>query len=149
MLRKPFPFFLVLIFILALSTFSMALAVDQAPGDSEQSDSFQIQSPASFWPGQDGFGYLGSTPTYAWIEISRGTTVYLSDDDYAGPFDIGFGFEFYGNGYKQFYINSNGYLSFGAGATTLSNTCPLPDITLPDNIIALMWDVGVWPAVVR
>ena len=73
MLRKPFPFFLGLIFILALSTFSMALAVDQAPGDSEQSDSFQIQSPASFWPGQDGFGYLGSTPTYAWVEISRGT----------------------------------------------------------------------------
>ena len=40
----------------------------------------------------------------------------------------------------QFYVSSNGFLSFGSGSSALTNQCPLPNATAPNNIVALMWD---------
>ncbi len=40
------------------------------------------------------------------------------DDQQQGPFNIGFDFCFYGNRYTQFYINTNGYITFTNLATT-------------------------------
>jgi uncharacterized repeat protein (TIGR01451 family) len=96
----------------------------------------------STWPGPDGFGYEGETLNYEWIDISTtGTPVPgLSDDSYAGPFNVGFNFPFYGSLQSQFYVSSNGFLSFGSGSSSLSNQCPLPNSNTPDNIIPLMWD---------
>ena len=39
----------------------------------------------------------------------------LSDDNSAGPYNIGFNFTFYGTAYTQFYIGSNGLISFNSG----------------------------------
>jgi surface protein len=39
----------------------------------------------------------------------------LGDDNSAGPYNIGFNFTFYGTAYTQFYIGSNGLISFGSG----------------------------------
>jgi hypothetical protein len=95
----------------------------------------------SAWPGPDGFGYTGAAADYQWIEISAsGTPVALNDDDWDGPFSIGFSFPFYGVNWTQFYIASDGYLSFGNGTTDFTNDCPLPNAAPPNNIIALMWD---------
>ncbi len=98
--------------------------------------------PEAVWPGPDGFGYSGQATTYEWLEISTtGTAIAgLTDDGYLGPFPIGFNFSFYGTAYSDFYVASNGYISFGAGSSTLTNQCPLPNTTTPNNIIALMWD---------
>jgi uncharacterized repeat protein (TIGR01451 family) len=75
------------------------------------------------------------------VDISAsGTPVSLYDDNYAGPFAIGFDFPFYGSYQTQFYISSNGFLSFGSGSSDLGNDCPLPSTNTPHNIIALMWD---------
>ena len=97
--------------------------------------------PVATWPGPDGFPYYGSTCTYTWVDIAgTGAPVSLSDDDYDGPFPTGFTFPFYGTDYTQFYLSSNGFISFGRGSTDYGNDCPLPDANTPDDIIALMWD---------
>ena len=45
-----------------------------------------------------------------------GTTVTsLGDDNSVGPYNIGFSFSFYATTYTQFYIGSNGLISFGSG----------------------------------
>jgi len=93
------------------------------------------------WPGPDGYNYVGSTCPFNWVDITgSGTSVALGDDAYGGPFPMSFNFPLYGTDYSQFYISSNGFVSFGAGSTSLSNQCPLPNTTAPNNIIALMWD---------
>lgn len=48
------------------------------------------------------------TATYGQV----GIPVTLSDDDLKGPFPIGFTFTFYGKQYNEFYIASNGWISF-------------------------------------
>ncbi len=97
--------------------------------------------------GPDAFGYdfIDSNepdgPAYSWVDISAsGTSVLLSDDNFAGPFSVGFNFPFYGADQTQFYIGSNGFISFGTGSSSLSNQCPLPNAGAPSNLIALMWD---------
>ena len=93
----------------------------------------------------NGYTYKDSSepggPTYQWVDISgTGTAVYLGDDNFGGPFDIGFTFNFHNTDWTQFYVSSNGFLSFGSGSGDLSNDCPLPNANTPNNIIALMWD---------
>lgn len=67
------------------------------------------------------------------------TDVVLTDDDFDGPFPLGFNFEFWGNIYTDFYIGSNGYVTFGQGFTDLGED-PIPDTNTPNDYIALFWD---------
>jgi hypothetical protein len=94
------------------------------------------------WPGPDGYGYQGEVVDYNWVDISTtGTPVPgLTDDSYAGPFNVGFSFPLYSTSYTQFYVSSNGFVSFGSGSSDLSNQCPLPNASTPNNILPLMWD---------
>jgi Secretion system C-terminal sorting domain/Carboxypeptidase regulatory-like domain len=75
------------------------------------------------WGGPDDFTYIFKDsdepggPVYDWIDISAtGTEVafndQLGDDDYIGPYAIGFSFPFYGNDRTQVYLHSNGVISF-------------------------------------
>ncbi|HNQ78693.1 MAG TPA: putative Ig domain-containing protein [Acidobacteriota bacterium] len=100
--------------------------------------------------GPDAFGYTytdsneAGGPAFSWVDITgTGTLVggwTSKDDGYAGPFNLGQTFLFYGTPYTQFYAGSNGFLSFGAGSSSLSNQCPLPSTTTPNDLIALLWD---------
>jgi len=94
------------------------------------------------------FGYtwtdsLLPAPTvgYDWIEISgTGTnTGVTGDDSYGGPYMIGFDFSFFGNTYNEFYVSTNGIITFGSGSTTYSNQ-NIPVTTNPDNLLAVYWD---------
>ncbi len=67
------------------------------------------------------------------------TVVVLTDDDSDGPFPLGFNFDFWGNTYTDFYIGSNGYVTFGQGFTDLGED-PIPDTNTPNDLIALFWD---------
>ncbi len=82
-------------------------------------------------------------PEYNWIDISAtGTAVSgLSDDNFVGPFPIGFTFLHYGTGYTNFYVGSNGLIGFGptADLSTLTNVS-IPSTATPNNIIAWFWD---------
>ncbi len=100
--------------------------------------------------GPDTFGYRWvdsdepGGPTYSWVDLTTlGTAVTLSDDNFAGPFTIGFSFPFYDTAYTSFYIGSNGYLTFDAGYGIAMNY-HLPDDTIPTSMIA-MWDDDIDP----
>jgi hypothetical protein len=63
---------------------------------------------------------------------------YYDDGDF-GPYPIGFDFEFFGNSYNQFYINTNGQVLFGAGSFWYVNR-NIPNNVIPQNYIAPFWD---------
>jgi hypothetical protein len=86
-------------------------------------------------------GYLvNQTGTFAPIAGS-GTNVSLTDDVISGVLPIGFNFDFYGNTYNQFYISSNGFITFD---NTFANGCcsgqNLPNPAQPNNLIAFAWE---------
>ncbi len=97
--------------------------------------------------GPDAAGYIfrdsqeEDGPDYAWVEMSgTGTELTtLEDDDFAGPFELPWSFEFYGTEYDEIYICSNGYLAFGMGSDSYDNTT-IPHAEFPNNIIAFFWD---------
>ena len=81
---------------------------------------------------------LFSQPTET---VYQGTIVregYTNNVAY-GPLDVGFSFTFYGNVYNQFYVSSNGLVTFGAGSTASTETT-IPSAPAPDNFIAPFWD---------
>jgi len=81
-------------------------------------------------------------PKYNWIDIQETGTVITgldySFEGFVGPFPIGFDFNFYGSIYKQFYVQSNGVISFNAREIGYQNR-PIPDADEYNNIIAWMW----------
>jgi hypothetical protein len=99
--------------------------------------------------GPDDFGYFWidsdepGGPSFDWVDISStGTPVTgLTDDSYAGPFPIGFSFDFYDSTYDEFYVSSNGFIGFGPpdNYESLTNR-PIPTWDIPNNIVALLWD---------
>jgi hypothetical protein len=99
--------------------------------------------------GPDSFGYKwkdsdeAAGPSFNYINISSsGTPVSgLSDDNFVGPFPIGFAFSFYGKTYTEFYIGSNGLIGFGstAGLGAFTNRV-IPTDFPPNNIVAWLWD---------
>jgi Secretion system C-terminal sorting domain/Carboxypeptidase regulatory-like domain len=98
--------------------------------------------------GPDGFGYVWKDndepdgPTYSWVDISgTGTNIasQLSDDSQAGPFPIGFSFNYYGTTYTDFYIHSNGIVSLTAIPTAPWTNAALPG-TFTGPVICWYWD---------
>jgi hypothetical protein len=107
-----------------------------------------VPGPAASLPGPDGGGYYSGRTNYDWVDISStGTAVVLDDDDFTDPisFPQGFSFVFYGVSYTDFYIQSNGLISFFENSANRDvidevNECLLPTAGVPENFIALMWD---------
>jgi gliding motility-associated-like protein len=77
--------------------------------------------------------YVGQTNT--------GTNLTMSDDSQQGPFNIGFTFCFYGQTYTQFYVGSNGWISFSPGQSTTFTSASIPNTagTVPKNCIMGPW----------
>ena len=75
------------------------------------------------------------------IPVPPGSQIFMTDDSQQGSFPIGFTFCFYGNTYNQFYIGSNGWISFsGAQPTTFtSNSIPTTNPLVPKNCIMGPW----------
>ena len=86
-------------------------------------------------------GYNTGTTPFAPIAIPGGTTVVLGDDALSPAQPIGFSFNFWGTNYTNFFISSNGFMTFTAGSP---NGCcsgqTLPSTTAPNNLIAFSWD---------
>lgn len=84
---------------------------------------------------------VDQTGTFAPIDITAtGTSVSLTDDSVSSSLSIGFDFSFYGTVYTNFWISSNGFISF---ASTNSGCCTggiLPDSSDENNLIALAWE---------
>ena len=84
--------------------------------------------------------YVLNNIVYAPV-LGSGTAVALSDDQMSPAFNIGFNFPFYCGNYSQFYISSNGFITFDSSA---SNGCcsgqVLPFATIPNKLIAFAWE---------
>ena len=74
-------------------------------------------------------------------QVNNGTQIFMTDDSQQGPFNIGFNFCFYGQTYTQFYIGSNGWVSFSGGQPTTftSQTIPTGNALVPKNCVMGPW----------
>ena len=75
------------------------------------------------------------------LQNNTGTQLFMSDDSQQGPFNIGFTFCFFGQTYTQFYVGSNGWISFSGGQPTTftSTTIPSGAANIPKNCIMAPW----------
>jgi gliding motility-associated-like protein len=75
------------------------------------------------------------------VQNNTGTQLFMSDDSQQGPFNIGFTFCFFGQTYTQFYVGSNGWISFSPTQPTTftSTTIPSNAATVPVNCIMGPW----------
>ncbi|MEP7165123.1 MAG: M36 family metallopeptidase [Ferruginibacter sp.] len=65
----------------------------------------------------------------------------LNDDAMSTVKAIGFTFKFFGQNYTNFYICSNGYITFSSGQSTSAvYGSAIPSISSPNNFIALAWN---------
>jgi gliding motility-associated-like protein len=96
---------------------------------------------ATFTGGNGTSDYTVSAIPYNPDPFNAGTTVTLSDDAVSGALPIGFTFCFYGNNYTQFYIGSNGWISFSPGQATSFTSSSIPSAlaTVPKNCIMGPW----------
>ena len=63
----------------------------------------------------------------------------IGDDETLGPFPIGFNFNFFNEQYDEFYICSNGFVSFLPGGAPY-NGFPIPDGGAPRAAIFAAWE---------
>ena len=89
-------------------------------------------------------------PLYNWVDVTTNSVIcgpsytpqdgILGDDDWEGPFPIGFTFNYYGTDYTTFTICSNGFLMLGnTGNTNYGNVC-IPASAAPNGMLAWFWD---------
>ena len=87
------------------------------------------------------------TTNYSVVPISyspqtnNGTQLFMTDDSQQGPFSIGFNFCFFGQTYNQFYVGSNGWISFSGGQPVTFTSQPIPTANplVPKNCIMGPW----------
>lgn len=96
-------------------------------------------------PDRFGYGWVDSDtpggPVFDWVDITPvGIPVPLNGDDItAGPFPVGFSFPSYGGDFEEFYICTNGFISFTSTSRTASSR-PLPNMYAPENLVAPFWE---------
>jgi gliding motility-associated-like protein len=73
-------------------------------------------------------------------QAGAGTSVTLADEQMSTALPIGFPFRFFCNNYNNFYISSNGFITFNAGQQPSSANVAIPNTAQPNNLIALAWD---------
>lgn len=95
--------------------------------------------------GPDAYGYTWRSslhtvnpPTFNWVDITTvGTLVTgLGDDNFVGPFTGSAGFQYYWYTHNQFYIGSNGFISFNGVNIASPFPLAIPDPTGPNDFIA-------------
>ena len=74
-------------------------------------------------------------------QTNTGTQLFMSDDSQQGPFQIGFNFCFFGQTYTQFWVGSNGWISFTGGQPITFTSQPIPTLNalVPKNCIMGPW----------
>ena len=102
-MKSIFTLFTVLAVTFGLSASAKAQGCVTAPFDEESA-------------APDDYGYTwksntvadGPTPNFVDFSASGTQVVGLTDDNFAGPFPIGFSFPFFSNEYDEVYVGSNG-----------------------------------------
>ncbi|PCK06908.1 MAG: hypothetical protein COA42_16975, partial [Alteromonadaceae bacterium] len=97
-------------------------------------------------PDESGYRWIDSNelggPNFEWQDISETGMLIndIFDDSVSGPLPIGFEFEFYDQTFSDFYLSSNGFISFDSSFD--SGCCSGQPMGVADrlnNVIAWMW----------
>ncbi len=122
------------------------LAYDDVKGGDDPRQGHPVTRDAG---GPDQFGYFWvdsdapGGPTFDWIDISSSgidITAGLKDDNYIGPFELGFEFPYYGLTYDKIYVASNGMIGFDSTGLKTRLKKPIPTDSVPNNMICWLWD---------
>ena len=83
----------------------------------------------------------GVSPISYVTQTNTGTQLFMSDDSQQGPFNIGFTFCFFGQTYNQFWVGSNGWISFSPAQPTTFTSATIPSGagTVPKNCVMGPW----------
>jgi subtilisin family serine protease len=83
--------------------------------------------------GPDPFGYAWRDndapggPKFDWIDVSGGSNIALSDDDFRTGIPLGFTFRYYGDEFTTIGVGSNGWLSFNGVNGWFPSDVPVGD----------------------
>lgn len=90
-----------------------------------------------------------SYPTFIWRNVTTNTLTVgssysvqdgiLGDDDWEGPFPLGFTINYYGVVYDSFCICSNGYVTLGTQGYTSLSQYEIPSPSGPNGMLAWFW----------
>lgn len=74
-------------------------------------------------------------------QTNTGNQLFMTDDSQQGPFNIGFNFCFFGQTYTQFWVGSNGWISFSGGQPTTFTSASIASVAgnIPKNCIMGPW----------
>ncbi len=74
-------------------------------------------------------------------QTNTGNQLFMGDDTQQGPFNIGFNFCYFGQTYTQFWVGSNGWISFSGGQPTTFTSASIPNagFNIPKNCIMGPW----------
>jgi len=84
--------------------------------------------------------YTVTSIPYVPIVAGGWTTITLNNDQMSWALPIGFSFTFYCNPYTQFWISSNGWITFTSTFNSDPSNDLIPTAAVVNNIIALAWD---------
>jgi hypothetical protein len=73
------------------------------------------------------------------VDIKKLNSIPINDDQIIGPFNIGFDFNFFNESYSEFWISSNGYISFIEPSAGY-NSHPIPNANGPYSTIFGAWE---------
>jgi hypothetical protein len=104
-----------------------------------------------YWANCLHMGTGSSYPTYSWRNVTTNSVPVgysytpgdgiLGDDDWEGPFPIGFTFTSFGvEDYTQFCICSNGFVMLGSSGSTSYGNTNIPNASAPNGILPFFWD---------
>jgi hypothetical protein len=122
------------------------LEYDDIKGAEDTREGFPVTKDAG---GPDAYGYYWidsdqpGGPVFDWNEISGSgvdITAGLDDDNFTGPYAIGFSFPYYGLSYTELYVGSNGIIGFDTANMKSRVKTNLPTPSTPNNILAWLWD---------
>ena len=96
--------------------------------------------------------YVVADGPYAWIDGKAGATrIEFAGDDSAEVLELPFVFDFYGEGFSDLQVSTNGYLVFGGSRAQALRNKPIPDPEDPNGLVSALWDdlspdvgEGVW-----
>lgn len=84
-------------------------------------------------------------------QTNTGNQLFMTDDSQQGPFQIGFNFCFFGTTYTQFWVGSNGWISFSPGQpiTFTTQTIPTGNALVPKIVLWVLGKIGILALVVK
>jgi hypothetical protein len=129
---------------------AMVLGIFAADASADQRTGVRapfVQSFSDDMGGPDAFGYTWKDSqepgvTYNFLDTTWGNGTWtrvngLGDDNFIGPFNMGFNFRYYYYNVNRFWVGSNGYIMFGPQLGNLASQFPnIPSNLAPNNLIA-------------